>query len=95
MRSDTRASTNSCQALLDVSAGQTQTDLILQDSKMTQRASLCYRLLLHSSQRLLMEKEPILPYADRSLRLVFQKFWLAEDTQSALQCSGALQCVLN
>lgn len=34
MRSDTRASTNSCQPLLDVSAGQTQPDPILQDSKM-------------------------------------------------------------
>lgn len=57
MRSDTRASTNSCQPLLDVSAGQTQTDPVLQDSKMTQRGlPLSYGLLLVSSQRLLLEK---------------------------------------
>lgn len=56
----------------------------------TERPSLSYRLLLLSSQRLLMEKEPILPYAERSLRLAFQKFWSAEDTQTA--CNGVVHC---
>lgn len=39
-----------------------------------------------------MEKEPILPYADRSLRLAFQKFWSAEDTHTA--CNAVQWCTV-
>lgn len=43
-----------------------------------------------------METEPILPYADRSVRLIFQRFWSAEDTQTTYgaECATLIPLLL-